>query len=224
MTRRLLRGADAILRGGMLPAGRGGQPAWAQAAACLVVFGGCYGAFMGTFGGVTGERLLQVLFSAVKVPLLLVVTFAICLPSFFVLNTLLGVRPDFPAVLNALMLTQAGLTVLLAAFGPLTLFWYASSADYDAAVLFNALVFGAASLTAQWLLRRHYQPLIARNPNHRALLRVWLGLYAFVGIQTAWVLRPFVGSPGEPVQFFRQEAWGNAYVEVAQKVRAVTGR
>jgi hypothetical protein len=43
-------------------------------------------------------------------------------------------------------------------------------------------------------------------------------LYIFVGIQMGWVLRPFIGDPMEPVQFFRDEAWDNAYVIVARMV------
>jgi hypothetical protein len=43
--------------------------------------------------------------------------------------------------------------------------------------------------------------------------RGWLILYAFTGIQLAWVLRPFRGTEGYPVQFFRPEAFEqNAYV------------
>ena len=85
---------------------------------------------------------------------------------------------------------------------------------YSQAVLFNAAMFGLASLAGQLVLRRLYRPLIARNPRHRPLLYVWLAMYAFVGIQLGWVLRPFVGAPGSPVRFFRPGAWGNAYVEV----------
>jgi hypothetical protein len=173
---------------------------------------------MGTFGGVTGERLLQILYSALKVPLLLIVTFSLALPSFFVLNTLLGVRSDFSIVLNALISTQAGLTIILLSLAPYTLFWYANSANYNAAILFNALLFAIAAFGGQWLLRCRYQRLIAANPRHRTLLRTWLVLYGFVGIQMGWVLRPFIGNPGMKVQFFREEAWGNAYVEVGQKV------
>src|SRR5829696_1564831 len=158
----------------------------------LIVYGLLYGATMGTFGGVRGERALQVLYSAVKVPLLLLVTFGLSLPSFFVLNTILGVRDDFPHVLRALVATQAVLTTILASLAPFTAFWYASSADYPAALLFNAAMFGVASVAAQWMLRRSYRPLIAANPRHRTLLRAWLVIYAFVGIQMAWVLRPFV--------------------------------
>jgi len=210
-----LLAADGILRERDQPLS---SRQWRNALISLVLCGFCYGALMGTFGGIAGERLLQVLYSALKVPVLLLFTFLIALPSFFVLNTLLGVRSDFPSVLTALISTQAGLTIVLLSFAPITLFWYASSADYNAAILFNALMFAIAAFTGQWLLRRRYRRLIAANPRHRRLLRIWLIIYAFIGIQTAWVLRPFIGNPGMKVQFFREEAWGNAYVEVARKI------
>lgn len=74
--------------------------------------------------------------------------------------------------------------------------------------------------------------------------RVWLLLYAVVGAQMGWVLRPFIGDPDMPfeffgardanffidvlrpfigspnaaVAFFRFDAWGNAYVVLLQLV------
>jgi hypothetical protein len=66
--------------------------------------------------------------------------------------------------------------------------------------------------------------LITRRPRHRALLRAWIGLYVFIGIQMAWIMRPFVGNPDLPVQFFREDAWGNAYEFIARMVwRTVSG-
>jgi hypothetical protein len=218
VTRAFLAGAGGILRAGSESIRAEAEAPWRRAVLYLAIAGGFYGALMGTYGGFGGDRPLVILFSALKVPLLLVVTFLVCLPSFFVLNTLFGLRDDFATVFRALVLTQAGLTIILLSCAPITLFWYASVANYDAAILFNSLMFGVSSVAAQWLLRRLYQPLIARNPHHRSLMRVWLVLYAFVGIQTAWTLRPFIGNPAQPAQFFRSEAWGNAYVEVVQKV------
>ena len=217
----LLRGRALALDERLTPDVR--QQRLASLLLFIATFGIFYGAVMGTFGGVRGERALQLLYSGLKVPLLLLVTFVLSLPSFFVLNTILGVRSDFPAALRALTATQAALTVILASLAPFTAFWYASFTNYQAAILFNAVMFGIASLAAQVLLRRWYRPLVARNPRHRALLRVWLIVYAFVGIQMAWILRPFVGDPNSPTQFFREGAWGNAYVELAQIIlRAFT--
>ena len=183
-----------------------------------------YGAVMGTFGGIGGDRPLIILYAALKVPLLLIVTFALALPSFFVLNTLLGLRQDFGAVLRALLGAQAGLTLVLAALAPYTVLWYVSFADYPAAILFNGVLFGVASVAAQRLLAREYAVLAARQPRHRVLQRVWLVIYAFVGVQLGWVLRPFVGAPGMPAEFLRAESWGNAYVVVAKMVWGVVER
>ncbi len=209
---------DELLRGGEAenrpPSSR---TLWGWAA-ILVAAGLGYGAVMGTFGGFAAGRFAQILYSALKVPVLLVVTFGVSLPSFFVLNTLLGLREDFRQVLGALMGTQAGLTIVLLSLAPFTALWYLSASNYDYALMFNGGMFAVASFTAQWVLRRRYQPLVARHPRHRTMLRVWLLIYVFVGIQMAWVLRPFVGHPDLPVQFFRPEAWGNAYEFIVRLV------
>ena len=203
-----------------------GSAAGSRRLAAAIALGGLtYGAVMGAYGGVLSQGALQMLFSAVKVPMLLLVTFAITLPSFFVLNTLLGLRSDFGQVLRALLITQAVLAVVLASFAPYTALWYASSGDYDAAQLFNLAMFAAASLVAQAVLRRLYRPLIARSPKHRLLLGAWLGVYAFVAVQMAWVLRPFIGAPGVPTRFFREDAWSNAYIVVARLLwRTISGQ
>ena len=84
--------------------------------------------------------------------------------------------------------------------------------------VFSALMFAVASVSAQWLLRREYRPLIARHPTHRWMLRTWMLIYVFVGIQMGWVLRPFIGNPTARVQFFREDSWSNAYVVVAEMI------
>jgi hypothetical protein len=115
--------------------------------------------------------------------------------------------------------TQAGLAIILASLAPFTAFWYAGSDSYASAVTFNGLMFAVASLSAQWLLRGYYQPLVARNKRHRTMLRLWVALYAFVAIQMAWILRPFIGAPGGPPQFLRDDVRSlDAYVTVIRLV------
>ncbi len=184
----------------------------------VVLFGMLYGAVMGSFGGLAGERMRQVVFAALKVPLLLLATSLLAMPSFFVLNTLLGLRNDFFEATRALLATQAAVAIILASLAPLTILWYATSGDYSQAILFNGLMFAAASFAGQAVLRGYYRPLIRRNSKHRWAFWAWMVLYVFIGIQMGWVLRPFVGSPGAPVQFFRAEAWGNAYEVVARLI------
>jgi hypothetical protein len=204
----LLRGRDSESRRGRL----------AEVLALLILAGGWYGAVMGTYSGIGPAHWRQIVFSAIKVPLLLSATFWLSLPSFYVLNSLLGLRADFRRAIEAVARAQAVLTVILASLAPLTGFLYVSGCSYNSAILLNGLMFAIASGGGQIVLRRSYRPLIARNHRHRWTLAAWLFIYIFVGIQMGWVLRPFVGSPAEPTRFLRADALTNAYVSVAHIV------
>ena len=103
------------------------------------------------------ERMWQVVYSAVKVPFLLFTTFFLSLPSFFVINTLLGLRGDFTRVLTGPALdagraddhpvgarTLHGLLVRLAAV--VTSLRSSSMASMFAVASFSAPVDAAAQL------------------------------------------------------------------------------
>ena len=184
---------------------------WRSLLLFVAVSGCLYGSVMGSFGA----RPLQALYSACKVPLLVGAATAVCLPNFYVVNVLLGLRDDFSAACRGILAAQATLTVALASLAPVTLLVYASSDHYELCLVWNGLVFAAGTAAGQATLRRHYRPLIAANPGHRAARTAWLLLYVFVAVQLAWVLRPFLGAPGLATSFFRAGAWTNAYVEVA---------
>ncbi len=211
-----LRSIDAVLRAEpWLVAPHGGQRRLrtligVSVAGCVV-----YGLVMGSFSA----RPLQMLVTASKTPLLLSVSAALALPSFYVIHALLGLREDFGSAVRAVAASQAAMALVLAACAPLTMFWYVNVTRYDLALIFNVGVFALAAVTAQKVLTRFYAPLVARNPTHRRLRKLWLWLYGFIAVQMAWVLRPFIGAPGKPVQFFRESAWGNAYVELFELVR-----
>jgi hypothetical protein len=180
-----------------------------RAALTLFAAGAClYGAALGSYE----TRALQALCSAAKMPLLLGLSALICLPSFAVIGTVLGLRADLGRACRGLLAAQATVALALASFAPLTVLLYASGCSYRAAIV------GNGALAGQVTLRRHFRPLELRNPRHRVARRVWLALYIFVAIQLAWVLRPFVGSPGVPTRFLREDAWDNAYVIVAQTI------
>jgi hypothetical protein len=187
---------------------------------CLVVFSIVYGMVMGSFRALAAQPqwLRQIAYTALKVPLLLSLSFVISLPSFYVLNSIVGLRRDFAQAIRALVAAQAGLAIVLASLAPLTLTWYASSSVHREALVFNGAMFAVASFTAQWLVRGYYRPLVERNSRHRWLLWCWLGVYTAVAIQMAWLMRPFLGAPGENVEFVRTEAWDNAYVVVLRLV------
>ncbi len=210
---------DELLRGRGRHAVGGGRVPWLSLAATIALAGGLYGAAMGSFGLVGA----QALYSALKVPFLLVAACLVCLPNFYVVNAVLGLHGDFAAALRGILSAQATLAVVLAALAPVTLFFYASADDYHAAKLLNGAMFALGSLGAQVTLARHYRPLVAKNARHRVALRCWPLLYVFVAVQLAYVLRPFVGHPAFPSEFLRERWWGNVYVDLLWAVRGALG-
>lgn len=191
---------------------RGDAAAAPSARACIAVAAAGSAVFGGVLGASSGEPALG-LFAAVKLPLLLALTSLFCLPTFWVVHAVFGLRDDFAAALRGLLSAQAVLGLTLAAMAPFAAFHTLSFVDPYALTLLDAVLCGVATLAAQQVLARHYRPLIARDPRHRRTLASWLVLYAFTGVQLAWVLRPFRGTPGFGVQFLRSEAFEqNAYV------------
>lgn len=62
-------------------------------------------------------------------------------------------------------------------------------------------------------LRRRPEP-----PRSKRVFRIWLFIYAVVGAQMSWILRPFIGNPSMPFQWFRPRG-SNFFVAVGQAIR-----
>ncbi|MFT5292348.1 MAG: hypothetical protein ACI8QS_001291 [Planctomycetota bacterium] len=169
-------------------------------------------------------RPLQAFYSSFKVPLLLLMSTALCMPSFFILNTILGLREDFHAACRGVYAAQATIGVALVSLIPVLLVVYLGTPSYQLIQVLNGLLFLIATLAGQFTLARHYRALIRRNSRHRIPYVAWVLLYVFVAIQSAWVLRPFIGNPRLPVGFFRPDPWNNAYIEIGFIVDQVLGR
>jgi hypothetical protein len=210
----LLAETDAMLRAeGPFAVQARGVPVL-RLAGIILAGGFVYGCVMGLHAG----RPVQALYSGLKVPILLGVTTCICLPSFYVANMLLGLGGDFSAACRGVLASQATIAAALGSLSPIIGVVYLSIDAYNLATVSNGILFACATGAGQAMLTRHYRPLIRRSPRHRITRALWLVLYVFVAIQMAWVLRPFIGSRDLPPQFFREEAWSNAYVQLVHIV------
>ena len=54
------------------------------------------------------------------------------------------------------------------------------------------------------------------------VVRLWILVYAFVGSQVDWTLRPFVGAPSMQFELFRQLG-GNFYTNVFASLGEILG-
>jgi hypothetical protein len=77
-----------------------------------------------------------------------------------------------------------------------------------------------AGIAANVRLVQLLQRLSGNATTARKILFAWLIGNLFLGSQLCWILRPFIGSPGLPLQFFRPDAFqGNFYETVFRAVR-----
>ncbi|MDZ8082864.1 MAG: actin-binding WH2 domain-containing protein [Nostoc sp. DcaGUA01] len=188
----------------------------------------CSSLFLAIYGGIIGayHSWMQALSSAIKLPALYLITLLICIPTLYFANVIFGSKRTFGQHL-ALVLTAVSVTsVLLFSFAPITLFFLLTTNNYQFLILLNVLIF---ALTGFIGISSLYQAtnLVLEQDNEgsktrQKILQFWLFLYAFVGSQLGWTLRPFFGTPDSAFQLFRERE-GNFYLSVIQAISYLLG-
>lgn len=167
---------------------------------------------MGSYALWNGGSVLFSLWGALKVPLMLGLAGALCLPVLKVLSLLLGIADEFQTATRALLSVQVAFSAVLVAVSPLVVLYYASGATYRGALLANVVAWVFAAMVAGWRAKEQLAPQLRREKRLRLLGGWGFALWAFVAIQTGWSLRPFIGRPDAPPQFLRRDALSNAYM------------
>jgi hypothetical protein len=118
------------------------------------------------------------------------------------------------------------ISVLLFSFAPITLFFLISTFNYQFIILLNVAIFAITGFIGIKFLYQGMQLLSKEDEEglttRMSILRFWLILYAFVGTQLAWTLRPFFGTPDSPFVLFR-ELEGNFYLSLVQALGEILG-
>jgi hypothetical protein len=185
-------------------------------------------AFLAIYGAVMGSThsLWQAISSAAKLPLLFLATLVICAPTLYFFNLVYGSNQSLSQNV-ALMLTAITVTaVVLLSFAPIVLFFLLSSSQYQFFKLLNVGVFAISGLVGVVFLAQGMRAVSA-GPKGGAqarenVVRLWILVYAFVGSQVAWTLRPFVGAPSMPFELFRQLG-GNFYANIFASIGEFLG-
>jgi hypothetical protein len=183
--------------------------------AVLVLGSALYGAVLGSWRGAT-----LALYSAAKLPLVLIVTTLLSLVFGFLVAVALGERLSLRAVVHLHVSAFAVAALLLASLAPVAaLFTWTLAAPSPAArethnllYLLHTALIGACGLAGVASLRGELRARCSSPAAASRLAAAWVLTLALVGGEVAWALRPFVGSVYEPVSFVRPNAFdGNVY-------------
>jgi hypothetical protein len=186
-------------------------------------------AFLAVYGAVLGSThsLLQALSSAAKLPLLFLATMLVCLPTLYVFSILFGsnqrLSQTIALVLSAITITSA----LLLSFASITFFFMLTTSNYQFFKLLNVFFFIMAGIVGMSFLNQGRRIVAVGDEDKGAWKRgivsyLWIFLFAFVGSQMAWTLRPFVGYPGANFEPLR-EIGGNFYANVFTSIGELLG-
>lgn len=179
----------------------------------------------GLFGAAIGmwHSPLQAFYSAVKLPLALLLTAIGNALLNGMLAPLLGLNIGFRQSLLAILMSFTIAAIILGGFSPIIAFvvWnvpslstHATSAtlvySFIMIVLVGVIAFAGttANLRLLQLLNNLSTAVIGRR-----ILFAWLTVNLFLGAQLSWILRPFIGSPTLPVEFLRTEAFKGTFYE-----------
>ncbi len=184
--------------------------------------------FLALYGAVLGSThsLWQAMSSAVKLPILFLATVIVCSPTLYFFNVLFGSNQSLTQNV-ALMLTAITVTaVLLLAFTPIVLFFLLTTSGYQFFKLLNVGIFTASGWMGVLFLSQGMRIVAAAGKQgasaRRNVVRLWILLYAFVGSQMAWTLRPFIGAPSMKFELFRQLG-GNFYSNIFASIGEMLG-
>jgi hypothetical protein len=188
-------------------------------------------------GSVLQERgtWLMPILVGLKAPLLFVLTLLTCSLALYLMNLAFGFGLRFMPTVALITVALAATGCMLSVFVPIVALFSWVTHSYHFVKLMHVLVFCMAGLFGvrvlfEGLFRLTADPaeaddgpvrhaLIAvRRRRVRCLLVAWLMLYALVGGQLAWTLKPFLGTPYLPATPpFRAEP-GNIYVNAFQSL------
>jgi hypothetical protein len=184
--------------------------------------------FLALYGAVMGSSHspLQAMSSAVKLPVLFLITSIICLPTLYFFNLLFGAKQSLTQNLALILIPITVTAVILFSFAPITLFFMLTTSDYQFFKLLNVVFFGVSGITGMLFLVQGMQVVSADDEEgaraRRLALRFWIIIFAFVGSQMAWTLRPFMGFPSAPFELVRQLG-GNFYADILASIGEILG-
>jgi hypothetical protein len=183
----------------------------------ICVFTFLYGVVMGSY-----HSFLQSLVAGVKVTFLFMCSILICFPSFFVIQQVLGSKMTLKQmvfiILSGFVLTSA----ISLSFAPIIILFQITGGNYHFLQLLHVAIFIFSGIFGMRLMVEALKFACEKKDIYPhigvTVFRIWIIILAFVGIQIAWNLRPFLCDKTEEFKLFWKYE-GNFYTAIIYSVQ-----
>ena len=186
---------------------------------CFTFF---YGVIMGSY-----NSLPQALTTGVKLWLLIILTLIICFPSFYIVQLILGSKIKIGQLITILLAGFVMFSVTMLAFAPIVLLFQLSGDNYHFLQLLHVFVFAFSGVFGMKVVLDALTAIFEGKELYPKIgltvFKIWVVIFAFVGIQLSWNMRPFVGTKDMPFQLFRTETRGNFYQTILTSIGNLLG-
>ncbi|MFH1499758.1 MAG: hypothetical protein ABII82_18255 [Verrucomicrobiota bacterium] len=196
-------------------------PGWTAFCALIILLGcGLYGTSVGLW-----RSPLQSAYTGLKIPLLIFLTCAGNALLNGLLGQVLGSGLGFRQATSAIILSFVTAACILGAFSPLAFFILYNTpalasvdqgAGHSITLLTHVGLIAYAGIMANIRLLSLLHRFAPDRRAARTTLLAWLGGNLLLGSQLSWVLRPFIGSPGLPVEFLRSDPLRGNFFEAVR--------
>jgi hypothetical protein len=182
----------------------------------ILLFSSIYGIVMGSYNG-----FLQSIVTGIKVPSLIFLSLIICFPALFVIQYMIGSTMTVYQMANTILSGFIVFTTIALSFSPIVIFFMITTDNYEFLKLLHVAIFTFAGFfTIKTIIngltfsceKKNIYPKLGLK-----VFKIWIIIFAFVGTQLAWNLRPFVGSREIPFELFRARE-SNFYIAVIQSI------
>lgn len=224
------RTLDDVLRG-RYPGGDGDAAPVAPGGRLVglgLLLGALCGAFLASYALLRGPdgSGRQVFAGALKVPLLFALTLLVTFPSLYVFAALQRLPLRCGALLRLMGVSILVHLCVTTSLAPVFAFFAASTDSYPFLLLLQIAFFAIGGGLGLMVLRGAARAVLAGpmagGDGTRTVIGVWCVVYAVVGAQMGWLLRPFLGRPDLPFEWFRAPE-GNFLLGVGAAIRSLFG-
>jgi hypothetical protein len=188
----------------------------------IALFSFFYGIIMGSY-----NSWMQAVSSGAKLTSLLFLTLIICFPSFYIVQLVLGSKVKIKQLAVMMLSGFLMTTTIMLAFAPIVLLFQLSGDNYNFLKFLHVGVFVFSGFFGMRAVLDALKNSFAEQGVYPqiglSIFRVWVIIFAFVGIQLAWNLRPFVGYKSMAFELLRNDTQGNFYSSMIKSLGEMIG-
>jgi len=181
-----------------------------------------YGIVMGSY-----HSFVQSISAGLKVTFLFLSALIICFPSFFVIQQVLGSRMTLRQMLIIVMSGFVLASSIALSFAPIVILFQITGGNYHFLQLLHVAIFLFSGIFGMRLMIEALKFACEKKDIYPKIgvtvFRIWIIILAFVGIQLAWNLRPFLCNKNEEFKLFRKYE-GNFYTAIVYSFQQLAAR